>query len=133
MSEAGASPNTAVPCILVVDDDPNIRRLIIASLKRDGYRFCEASNGAEALEIMRNETVHLVVLDLMMPHVSGWDVLQERQSDEHMRDIPVIVVSASRGAEIANAVDKGICAFLPKPFDLSALQSLVRGCLQAGV
>lgn len=114
----------------MVDDDPNIRKLIIAALRRDGYDFCEATNGAEALEIMRGRTVNLVVLDLMMPLVSGWDVLKERQGDQQLSGIPVIVVSASRGPEIANAVDKGICAFLPKPFDIPALNSLVRGCLR---
>ena len=71
----------------------------------------------------------MVVLDLMMPIVSGWDVLQEREQDERLRAIPVIVVSANRDPEIADAVDKGICAFLPKPFDITALNALVRGCL----
>ena len=117
-------------CILIVDDDPSIRKLIMAALRRDGYDFCEAGNGAEALEIMRGRAINLVVLDLMMPHVSGWDVLRERQQDAQLLDIPVIVVSASRGPEIAKAVDKGICAFLPKPFDIPALNSLVKGCLQ---
>ena len=132
MSPMSEVSGTAVrqPCILVVDDDPNIRKLIIAALRRDGYEFCEAGNGAEALETMRRRVVQLVVLDLMMPHVSGWDVLKERQEDEQLAHIPVIVVSASRGPEIANAVDKGICAFLPKPFDIPALNSLVRGCLR---
>jgi CheY-like chemotaxis protein len=130
MSESGAHrAQYSNACILVVDDDPNIRKLIIAALKRDGYEFCEAANGREALDVMRGRRVELVVLDLMMPHVSGWDVLQERQQDDRLRNIPVIVISASRGPEIANAVDKGICAFLPKPFDIPALHSLVRGCI----
>ncbi len=126
--EGRSSPS----CILVVDDDPSIRRLIIASLKREGYNFCEAGNGAEALDIMRTQHVDLVVLDLMMPRVSGWDVLQEREDDEKLRAIPVVVVSANRGPEIADAVTRGICAYLPKPFDLVALHSLVRGCLESG-
>jgi CheY-like chemotaxis protein len=121
--------NGQAPCILVVDDDPNIRRLIVAALRRDGYSFCEAANGAEALDVMRTRDVSLVVLDLMMPHVSGWDVLKEREHDTKLSEIPVIVVSASRGPELATAVDKGICAFLPKPFDIPALNSLVKGCL----
>lgn len=127
-----SDPDAQVPCILVVDDDPNIRRLIMAALRRDGYVFCEAANGAEALDVMRSSEVDLVVLDLMMPHVSGWDVLKEREHDPKLREIPVIVVSASRGPELATAVDKGICAFLPKPFDIPALNSLVKGCLQEG-
>ena len=119
--------------ILVVDDDASIRRLIIAALRReDMYTFLEAGNGREALDVLRSTAVDLVVLDLMMPIVSGWDVLQERQKETALRNIPVIVVSASRGPEIADAVDKGICAFLPKPFDITALHALVRGCLVAG-
>jgi CheY-like chemotaxis protein len=115
--------------VLVVDDDPNIRRMIIAALKRDGYAFSEAPNGKDALDIMRSEHPSVVVLDLMMPVLSGWEVLRERENDPSLRNIPVIVVSANRAPEIATAVDKGICAFLPKPFDIAALSALVRSCL----
>ena len=116
-------------CVLVVDDDPNIRHLIIAALKREGYRFVEAANGREALDAMRRDPPAAVVLDLMMPIVSGWDVLRERAGDPDLVKIPVIVVSASRSPEIAAAMDKRICAFLPKPFDITALTSLVRSCV----
>ena len=115
--------------VLVVDDDPNIRRMIIAALRRDGYEFLEAPNGRDALDMMRAERPDVVVLDLMMPILSGWDVLREREQDESLRQIPVILVSASRDAEVASAVDKGICAFLPKPFDIGVLSALVRSCV----
>ena len=115
--------------VLVVDDDPSIRGLIMAALKRDGYSFLEAPNGREALDLMRNEHPDVVVLDLMMPIVSGWDVLRERADDTNLRRIPVIVVSANREPELANAVNQGICAFLPKPFDIRALSALVRSCM----
>ncbi len=118
-----------VQSVLVVDDDPNIRKMIIAALRREGYEFAEAPNGKEALEIMRAQRPDVVVLDLMMPIVSGWEVLQERENDPELRQIPVIIVSATRAPEIATAVDKGICAFLPKPFDIAALSALVRSCL----
>ena len=118
-------------CVLVVDDDPNIRRMIVAALKRDGYTFCEAPNGKEALELMRQEHPNVVVLDLMMPILSGWDVLQARELEPELKQIPVIVISANRAPEVATAVDKGICAFLPKPFDIGALSALVRSCLPA--
>ena len=117
--------------VLVVDDDPSIRRMIIAALRRDGYTFSEAANGQEALDSMRRDHPAVVVLDLMMPIVSGWDVLKERSADDELIGIPVIVVSASRSPEIAVAMDKGICAFLPKPFDIGALASLVRSCVAA--
>ncbi len=115
--------------MLVVDDDPSIRRLIIAALKRDGYEFAEAANGREALERMRTLHPDCVVLDLMMPILSGWDVLQERIHDPALTKIPVIVVSANREPELVNALDKGICAFLPKPFDIGALSALVKACV----
>jgi CheY-like chemotaxis protein len=106
--------------------------MIIAALKRDGYTFMEAPNGREALDIMRAEHPDVVVLDLMMPVLSGWDVLRERSADEKLRSIPVILISANRDPEIASAVSQGICAFLPKPFDIGALSALVRSCIPPG-
>jgi CheY-like chemotaxis protein len=115
--------------VLIVDDDPSIRRMIMAALRREGYSFSEAANGQEALDTMRRERPHIVVLDLMMPIVSGWDVLRERAGDPELLTIPVIIISANRGPELATAMDKGICAFLPKPFDITTLSSLVRSCI----
>jgi CheY-like chemotaxis protein len=116
--------------VLVVDDDAAIRRMIVAALRREGiYRFSEAANGKEALDLMRSETPDVIVLDLMMPILSGWDVLRERSHDPALRRIPVILVSANRDPEIASAVDAGVCAFLPKPFDIGALSALVRSCV----
>jgi len=116
-------------CVLVVDDDPSIRRMIVAALKRDGYTFFEAPNGKDALDVMRREHPNVVVLDLMMPILSGWDVLQARELEPDLKRIPVIIISANREPEVLTAVDKGICAFLPKPFDIGALSALVRSCL----
>lgn len=115
--------------VLVVDDDPSIRRMIVAALRRDGYTFLEAPNGRDALDLMREQQPDVVVLDLMMPILSGWDVLRERQQDADLSRIPVIVVSANRDPDVAVAVNAGICAFLPKPFDIGALSALVRSCM----
>ncbi len=118
--------------VLVVDDDPSIRKMIIAALKRDSvpYAFAEAANGREALDQMYEQHPDVVILDLMMPVLSGWDVLRERAETPELRLIPVIVVSANRDPELATAVNAGICAFLPKPFDIAALAALVRSsCL----
>ncbi len=103
--------------------------MIMAALRRYGYAFLEAANGREALDLMRRENPSVVVLDLMMPIVSGWDVLRERASNPELQSIPVIIISANRGPELATAMDKGICAFLPKPFDIAALASLVQSCI----
>jgi two-component system KDP operon response regulator KdpE len=118
--------------ILVVDDDASIRKMIVAALRRGPYQFFEAPNGKEALDLMRNEHPDVVVLDLMMPILSGWDVLRERQGDPNLSKIPVILISANRDPEIATAVDKGVCAFLPKPFDIGALSALVHSCVNTG-
>jgi CheY-like chemotaxis protein len=117
--------------VLVVDDDPSIRKMIIAALRRGevAYSFLEAPNGRDALDLMRSDHPDVVVLDLMMPVLSGWDVLRERADDEELKAIPIIVVSANRDPEVATAVNAGICAFLPKPFDISALSALVRSCI----
>src|SRR5712691_2041964 len=127
--ESEANVSARAMRVLVVDDDAAIRHLIVAALKRDGYHFLEAANGREALDLMRAEHPDLVVLDLMMPVLSGWDVLQERLGDTDLLRIPVIIVSANREPELVNAIDKGICAFLPKPFDITALTALVRACV----
>jgi CheY-like chemotaxis protein len=98
--------------VLVVDDDPNIRRMIVAACA-GWLLFYEAPNGREALDLMRDQRPDVVVLDLMMPVLSGWDVLRERQHDPELSRIPVIVVSANRDPDVAVAVNAGICAFLP--------------------
>ena len=105
--------------------------MIIAALRRGDvpYSFLEAPNGRDALDLMRSDHPDVVVLDLMMPVLSGWDVLRERADDESLKAIPIIVVSANRDPEVATAVNAGICAFLPKPFDISALSALVRSCI----
>lgn len=119
------------PAVLVVDDDASIRKMIIAALRRQisGYEFLEAPNGREALDLMRSDSPAVVVLDLMMPVLSGWEVLRERAGDPDLLRIPVIVISANREPEVATAVTAGICAFLPKPFDIGALSALVRNCI----
>jgi two-component system, chemotaxis family, chemotaxis protein CheY len=131
VQQSADSSGTRSFCVLVVDDDASIRRMIIAALRREGYRFLEAANGREALDFMRAEKPDVVVLDLMMPMVSGWDVLRERVNEPSLASIPVIIVSANRDAELSSAIDKGICAFLPKPFDIGALSALVRSCVQS--
>ena len=103
--------------------------MIIAALRRDGYIFSEAANGKEALDVMRGQRPSIVVLDLMMPIVSGWDVLRQRAAEPTLLSIPVIIISANRGPELASAMDKSICAFLPKPFDIAVLSSLVKSCI----
>jgi CheY-like chemotaxis protein len=104
--------------------------MLMVSLRMHGYKTIEACDGEEALVAMRAGRADLVVLDLMMPRVTGFQVLTERATDPALRRIPVIVVTAARGDEVARTLD-GVSAFLPKPFNLDALQELVRSSLAA--
>lgn len=115
--------------VLIADDDPSIRRMLAVSLGRQGYRTADACDGSEALEAMRAGQTDLVLLDLMMPRVTGWEVLAQRAAAPELRKIPVIVITAARGDGVANIPSDRLCALLPKPFDLETLRALVKACL----
>ena len=115
--------------VLIADDDPGIRRMLAVSLGKQGYRTSEACDGREALDAMRAGQADLVLLDLMMPKVTGWEVLTERATAPELRKIPVIVITAERGDGLAKISNDGICALLPKPFELETLRALVKSCL----
>jgi len=115
--------------VLIAEDDPTLRRLLTVSLRRQGYQTMEAGDGSEALAVMRAGQADLVVLDLMMPKVTGWQVLAERAADAKLRNVPVIVVTGERGDDVTKIPDDGISALLLKPFTLDALQALVKSGL----
>ena len=118
--------------VLIVDDDPSIRRMLAVTLGKQGYRTAEASDGGEALAAMRAGEADLVLLDLMMPKVTGWQVLDERASAPELRKIPVIVITAERGDGIEKILENSTFALLLKPFDLDTLRTLVESCLVRG-
>lgn len=103
--------------------------MLAASLGREGYRTAGACDGREALDAMRAGQADLVLLDLMMPKVTGWEVLTERAASPALQRIPVIVISAAQPDGDTGVRDGGICALLQKPFDLETLYSLVKSCL----
>jgi CheY-like chemotaxis protein len=105
-----------------------MRRLIARALVEDGYQIEEARDGEETLDLLQDKEVDLLILDLLMPNMSGWDVLERRAKDERLRKVPVIVVSARRGPDVARAVAFGIYGLVPKPFDPSDLRDLVKTC-----
>lgn len=117
------------PRVLIADDDPGIRRLLARSLEEDGYQTAEACDGREALEALRAGQADLLLLDLMMPKVTGWEVLTERAAEPELRKIPVIVITSEPGEGVAKIPSDSPCAVLPKPFDLQTLRALVRSCL----
>ena len=118
-------------CVLVVDDDPSIRRLLVVTLQRQGYQTLEACNGREALAAMRAESPDIVIMDLVMPEVSGWEVLRERAADPSLLRIPMIVVTASNTHKAhVDLLEKGVCAVIAKPFDLDTVLTTLTDCLE---
>ncbi len=102
--------------ILVADDEQNNRELLGAILERE-YELIFAENGSEALERIREhgETLSLVLLDLMMPVMSGTELLQELKKDDELSRIPVIVLTADQDAEVAS-LELGANDFIQKPY-----------------
>jgi CheY-like chemotaxis protein len=108
--------------ILVVEDDPDIREAMSDCLAFDGYEVESAADGALALTALRAHPFDAVVLDLMMPVVTGRDVLAAMGADPRLASIPVVVCTARRDAD----VDALGAAHLHKPFDVSDLLAILR-------
>lgn len=113
--------------ILVCDDDPSLRELVRAVLG-DRYRFVEAADGAEALEIARELHPDLIVLDVMLPGLSGIEVLEAIRGDERLRELKVVVITAWSHAEMEVQV-AGADRFVSKPFDPDDLSEAVEELL----
>ena len=118
------------PRLLVVEDDETMLKLIARDLESEGYDVTEASNGREALDAARAGNFDLMILDLVMPDLSGWDVLQYRATDPRLQAMPVVIVSARRGPDVARAMAFGVDGLVPKPFAPADLRHLVRTCLR---
>ena len=117
--------------VLVVDDDAANRDVLARRLGRLGYAVCEADNGRRALELMAARPVDLVLLDLNMPGVDGYAVLQARQADAQLRDIPTIMISASADMpSVVRCIEMGAEDHLGKPFDPVLLEARVGACLE---
>jgi putative two-component system response regulator len=126
VDERGTQPGST-RTILVCDDDPSLRELVRAVLG-DGYRFVEAADGGEALDLARELPPDLIVLDVMLPGMSGIEVLEALQADPSLHAIPVVVITAWSHAEV-DAELAGADRFVSKPFDPDALAAAVEELL----
>ncbi|MQA88923.1 MAG: response regulator [Gemmatimonas sp.] len=109
--------------VLVADDEPHIGRIIQLKLERAPYDVSFVSDGREALEkLSGNDPIDLVLLDIMMPYLSGLDVLQQMRELPHRRDTPVIILTAKgQDADRERAIELGAVDFLTKPFSPNKL------------
>lgn len=110
------------PALLVVDDDPDIREVLQLVLASRGYEVALAEDGLDALEKLREIRPCLILLDLMMPRMSGFDFLEERSRRAELASIPVVVVSAYD--DLATPLE-GVAAVVPKPAQLQKLLGTV--------
>jgi CheY-like chemotaxis protein len=108
--------------ILIVDDDPDIRPLLRLTLAKLGHQPSLAATGAEGLKLAESEHFDLMVLDLMMPDIDGYEVMRRLKTNPVTKDLPIIVLTArTQAADYDSAIESGADAYLPKPFDLDAL------------
>jgi DNA-binding response OmpR family regulator len=122
--------NSNQSMILVVDDSTTNVVLLEAILEEKGYRIETALNAKEAYAIMAQKTPDLILLDLLMPKISGFDFLAEIRNNESTRSTPVIVVSALTDEEnITKIMDMGAIDFIKKPIDLQYLVDKVESVL----
>lgn len=113
--------------ILAVDDEKHIVRLVQVNLERAGYEVVTANDGKEALQKVAEENPDLVVLDVMMPYMDGFEVLQNLRRSPATRDIPVIMLTAkAQDADVFKGWQSGVDCYLTKPFNPMELLSFVK-------
>ena len=115
--------------VLVVDDEQEIRDLLSAVLSREGYEVLVASNGEEALELAQKENPRLILLDIVMPGLTGIEVCKRLKAEEKTRWIPVIMATSDRD-RYTEALEAGAIDFVNKPFHLLELTIRVKSLLR---
>lgn len=113
--------------ILVVDDEPGIVDIARANLEGYGYEVISAVDGSEALARIKRERPDLVILDILMPEMDGWEVLERIESDPDMSGIPVIMLTARASDEdVLRGLETGAVEYMTKPFYPQDLMAAVK-------
>lgn len=117
--------------ILIADDEPNILVSLEYLMKREGYTVHLARDGEEALEVLRRERPRLVLLDVMMPRKTGFEVCQEVRQDEAVKDTLILMLTAKgRETDIVKGLALGANAYMTKPFSTRELVVKVQALLE---
>ena len=116
--------------ILIADDEPNILISLDYLMKREGFEVHLARDGLEALAVLQRERPRLALLDVMMPHKSGFEVCQALRADDALKDTLVLMLTAKgRETDIAKGLGLGADAYMTKPFSTKELVQKVRSLL----
>ncbi len=123
---------SAVRRVLVIDDDPPILRFAAAALRLGGFAVDAAATGAAGLQQARATPPNAILLDLMLPGLSGLDVLRAIRADERLAAVPVLILTAGNGSAESLARDIGATSYLRKPIGAAELIAAVRRALGLG-
>jgi CheY-like chemotaxis protein len=119
--------------VLVVDDSPPVRDLIVVNFELEGYEVRSATDGLEALEILSSWRPDVVTLDVVMPRLGGFGTLERIRADEHLADLPVLIVSGrAQDADRDRGLALGADAYIGKPFEPTDLVALVTRLAREG-
>jgi DNA-binding response OmpR family regulator len=116
--------------ILIAEDEPDIRELVAFMLRFAGYEVLAASNGEEAVQTATRDVPDLILMDVRMPRMTGYDACRLMKSNPDLRDVPVVFLSAKgQESEIQSGLDAGAEEYLLKPFSPDELTNRVRSIL----
>ena|SRR5215216_1050713 len=122
LERSGPGKPARGPMVLVVDDDAQVREVVRINLEMEGYAVREAANAEEGLAVLEEDAPDLILLDVMMPQVDGWEMLRRVQERHGIGSIPVVMFSGKLDeAARAEAAERGAQGFVGKPFDLRSL------------
>jgi CheY-like chemotaxis protein len=121
-------PGDDMKTILIVEDDTIVREGLAAILKRAGYRTLAAANGREALDRLREGPVNLILLDMMLPVLNGWRLLERRRDHRALLAAPILIVTGFEDGSLEWAVALGAAGYLRKPVDVETLLAEVKRC-----
>lgn len=116
--------------IVLAEDEPQIARLIEFKLKKEGYSVTWKENGEEALKAIKADKPDLILLDIMMPVMDGYEVLRRLKEDENLKSIPVIMLTArAQEKDVVKGIDMGAEDYITKPFHPAELLARVKRIL----
>jgi len=117
--------------IIVIDDDYSIRRLIKFTLEKEHYKVITAEDALEGINILSSRKIDLIILDIIMPDIDGYEALKVIKSSDHLKDIPVLMLTAKNEIDdMMKGFELGADEYLAKPFELSELLARIRNLLR---